>query len=148
MEKAPERIFKEGEFVHVVDYGSTEHGTQAFGVDARILSVEEEELAFVARLYGNTYHIYSFKDYGRLIFDHRSEAIDAANSLPKPQSIMYVLINNKIYRRKVAGIVGFHENFVDDYDLYIRFGKEKFVSIREIGHSIFFTREDARKHKN
>ena len=146
MEKAPERIFKKGEYVYVVDYWGTEHGTQAFEEEAKILYVEEEKQTFTALLYGDSYNTYSFKDYGRLIFDSRSEAIKAANSLPKPQSIVYVLINNKIYQRKVAGIKGFHENGM--FDLYIRFGKEKFVSIREMGHSIFFTKEDALKHKN
>ena len=86
MEKAPERIFKKGEYVYVVDYGSTEHGTQAFGVDARILFVEEKDQTFRARLYGFTRHTYSFKDYGRLIFDSRSEAIKAANDFPPPRA--------------------------------------------------------------
>ena len=146
MENVPERIFKKGEYVYVVDYWGTSIGMQAFEEEAKILYVEEKKQTFTALLYGDTYNTYSFKDYGRLIFNSRSEAIKVANSLPKPQSIVYVLINNKIYQRKVKGIIGFHESGV--FDLYIHFGKKQFESIREIGHSIFFTKEDALKHKN
>lgn len=145
MKNALKRNFKKGQCVYVVDYWCTSNGTQAFEARAEILEVDEKKLTFFAVLYGDTYKTYSFKDYGRLIFDTSNEAIGAANKLPKPKTIVYQIIGNKVYKKLALGIDG---QYMDGtYDLVVRLNKGKDVSIKEIGHSLFFNESDARENK-
>ena len=77
MENSLKRNFKVGECVYVVDYWGTDNGTQAFEAQANILKVDVTAETFTAELYGESYLKYSFKDYGRLIFDTSAKAIEA-----------------------------------------------------------------------
>ena len=89
MTNASKRSFKEGERVYVVDQLGTSNGTQAFEAQAEILKVDVKAKTFTAVLYGDIYQKYSFKDYGRLIFDTSAGATEAANNLPKPKTKVY-----------------------------------------------------------
>lgn len=143
MKNALKRSFKKGELVHVVDYWGTPNGSQAFATEAKILTVNEKDKIFTAVLYGDTYQAYSFKDYGRLIFDTRKEAEEAADKLPKPKTIVYRVINKKVYKRLVTGIGGQYND--GGYDLVIELEKGKDVSTKEIGKSLFLNESDARE---
>ena len=142
MENALERSFRVGEIVYVVDYWGTNNGTQAFETKARILKVDVTAKVFTALLYGDTCNKYSFKDYGRLIFDTYVEAVEIANNLPKPKTIVYQIIGKRVYRKIVEGIRGEYTDGV--YDLVICLNKGKNVSTNEIGHSLFINESDAR----
>ena len=104
MANAFKRSFQVGERVYVVDYWGTNNGTQAFEAQAEILKVDVTAETFTAVLYGDTYQEYSFKDYGRLIFDTSAEAVEAANNLPKPKTIVYQIIGKRVYKKIVEGI--------------------------------------------
>lgn len=94
------RTFKVNQTVYVVDYWGTDNGTQAFEARAVIIEVDENNMTFGAILYGDTYQRYRFKDYGRLIFDTKEEAVIAANKLPKPGSFIYQRIGKKTYKKR------------------------------------------------
>ena len=143
MANALKRSFEPGESVYVVDYWGINDGTQAFEARAEILKVDEKTKTFTAVLYGDTYQTYSFKDYGRLIFDTSAEATEAANNLPKPKTIVYQIIGKRVYKKHVEGIGGRYTD--ETYDLVIRLNKGKDVSTKEIGHSLFINELDARK---
>ena len=145
MTNALKRDFKKGQCVYVVDYWGTSNGTQAFEARAEIWKVYEKKQTFLAVLYGDTYQIYSFKDYGRLVFDTSNETIEAANKLPKPQTTVYQIIGNKVYKKLALGIDG---QYMDGtYDLVVRLNKGKDVSTKEIGKSLFLNESDARENK-
>ena len=144
MPNASKRTFKPGEIVYVVDYWGTSNGVQAFEAIAEILQVNEKAQTFSAILYGDTYHTYSFKDFGRLIFDTSVEASKAANVLPKPQTIIYQRIGKRIYRKLVEGIGSQYTNCT--YDLVIHLNRGKSISTKEMGHTLFLTESDARKN--
>ena len=145
MANALKRSFRQGECVYVVDYWGTNDGIQAYAESAEILKVDEEAETFVAVLYGDTYQKYSFKDYGRLIFDTSDEAIEATDNLPKPNTTVYQIIGKRVYKKLVQGVDG---QYIDGvYDLVIRLDKGKDVSTKEIGHSLFISELDARKSK-
>ena len=145
MTNALERSFKEGERVYVVDYWGAGNGTQAFKAQAEILKVDVKAKTFTAVLYGDTYQKYSFKDYGRLIFDTSAEAVKAADNLPKPETTVYQIIGKRVYNKLVKGIGGQYTD--GTYNLVIRLNKGKDVSTKEIGHSLFFSESDARSKK-
>ena len=137
------RDFKVNQTVYLVDYWGTDNGSQAFEAQAEILHVDEKNKTFNAVLYGDTYQRYSFDDYGRLIFDTAKEANEAADKLPKPNSVVYQKIGKRVYKKTVSGISG---HYVDNvYDLKIRFDKGKDVSTKEIGISIFLNEAEARQ---
>ena len=119
---------------------------QAFKTWAKIFEIDESKQVFSAFLYDDTYKVYSFKDYGRLIFDTSNEAEEAAERLPKPQTIVFQVIGKKVYKKIVIGI---DEQYTDGvYDLVVCLNKGKDVSTKEIGHSLFINESDARKqHK-
>lgn len=145
MTNALKRDFKKGQCVYVVDYWGTSDGTQAFEARAEILEVDEKKQIFLAVLYGDTYKTYSFKDYGRLIFDTSNESINAANKLPKPKTTVYQIIGKRIYKKIVLGI---YEQYMDGkFDLVVRLNRGKDVSTKEIGHTLFLDESDARKNK-
>ena len=83
---------------------------------------------------------------GTLIFTGRvaevEEAAKAADKLPKPKSIMYHKVGEKIHKRTVVGIDGNHDTGV--YDLLIFFDVYH-ASTKEIGKTVFFNEEDARQ---
>lgn len=135
--------FKVNQIIYLVDHWGSKNGVQAFETCAKILHVDMENKTFTAVLYGDTYQKYSFEDYGRLIFDTDKEATEAANNLPKPQSVVYQKIGKKIYKKTVLGIDGYYVDGV--YDLKICLNKGKDVSIKEIGISIFLNESDARQ---
>ena len=115
MKNALERNFKEGQYVYVVHYWYTNNGMQAFKTWAKIFEIDESKQVFSAFLYDDTYKVYSFKDYGRLIFDTSNEAEEAAERLPKPQTIVFQVIGKKVYKKIVIGI---DEQYTDGvYDL-------------------------------
>ena len=142
MTEKGKRDFKVKQTVYVVDCWGAKNGMQAFEANAKILYVDEKKRNFNAVLYGDTYQRYSFEDYGRLIFDTKEEAKEAADKLPKPKSVVYQKIDEKTYKRTVCGIYGHYVGNV--YDLVIRFEDGKEVSTKEIGISIFLT-ESAEK---
>lgn len=143
MANAFKRSFQVGERVYVVDYWGTNNGTQAFEAQAEILKVDVTAETFTAVLYGDTYQEYSFKDYGRLIFDTSAEAVEAANNLPKPKTIVYQIIGKRVYKKIVEGIGGQYND--GTYDLVVHLNKGKDVSTKELGHSLFINESDARK---
>lgn len=151
MANALKRIFERGEWVYVVDYRGTNNGTQAFDAVAEILRVDKENETFNAVLYGNTFKVYSFKDYGRLIFDTRNEAIETADKLPKPKTTVYQIIGKRVCKRLVDGIGGNYTNetfeVVVPFDLMIHLNKGKAVSTKEIGHTLFLNKTDAKTSK-
>lgn len=139
MSKECKRDFKVHQIVYLVDYW----GSQASKAQAEILQVDEKNKTFDAVLYGDTYQRYSFKDYGRLIFDTAEEAVEASSKLPKPKSVVYQKIGKRVYKKTVCGISG---QYVDNvYDLIILLNKGKNISIKEIGISIFLNESDARQ---
>lgn len=137
--------FQVGKQIYVVDYWGTKYGTQAIDAKAKIFEVDVTNKTITAVLYGDTYQVYSFKDYGRLIFDTKKEAIKAANNMPKPKSILYQIIGKRIYKKTVEGIYSHYTDGV--YDLVIRFYKGKDISSKEIDHSLFISEIDARNAK-
>ena len=143
MANALKRTFQVGEHVYVVDYWGTNDGTQAFKAQAEILKVDVTAETFTAVLYGDTYQKYSFKDYGRLIFDTSAEAVEAANNLPKPKTTVYQIIGKRVYKKVVEGVGGKYND--GTYDLVLCLNKGKDVSTKEIGHSLFINESDARK---
>ncbi len=143
MANALKRSFKQGERVYVVDYWNLYSG--AFEVVAEILSVNNEDKTFRAVLYGKKYVKYSFNDYGRLIFDTKNEAVEAADKLPKSQSTVYQIIGKRVYKKLVYNI---HAKYIDGtYDLVVRLNKGKVVSTKEIGHTLFLSETEARSKK-
>ena len=138
-----ERVFEKGDCAYVVDYWGTNDGTQAFEAQAIILNVNLENKTFSAVLYGDTYQKYSFKDFGRIIFDTYEEACEAANKLPVPKSTVFQVIGNRVYKKTVKGIDGCYTDGV--FDLVVCFNKGKDVSTREIGISLFMNESDARR---
>lgn len=146
MNNVLKRNFEEGQHIYVVDYWGTNEGTQAFEAGATILKVDEKKQIFLAILYGDTYQTYSFMDYGRLIFDTQNEAVEAADKLPKPKSIVYQLIGKRVYKKLALGIGGQHMD--GTYDLVVHLNKGKDISTKEIGQSLFLSESDARKNKN
>lgn len=145
MTNALKRDFKEGQCVYVVDYWGTINGMQGFVTRAEILEVDEKKQTFVAVLYTDTYQTYNFKDYGRLFFGTSNEAIGAVDKLPKPQTAVYQIVGNKVYKKLALGIGG---QFIDGtFDLVVRLNKGKDVSTKEIGNSLFLNEFDARRNK-
>lgn len=106
------------------------------------MSVNEEKQTFYAELYGDTYKVYSFADYGRIIFDTSIEANEAASKLPKPGDIVYQRKGDRVYKKKVDSIDGEYIN--DVYDLRICFEKGKSVSTKEMEVTIFFDEATAK----
>lgn len=149
MVDALKRTFENGECVYVVNYRDTDNGPQAFDAEAKILRVIKENETFRAVLCGNTFKVYSFKDYGRLIFDTRDEAIEAVDKLPKPKTRVYQRIGKRIRRRLVEGIGGNYANekfeMVVPFDLVVHLNKGEAVSTKEIGHTLFLSKADAIK---
>lgn len=145
MKNACKRNFKEGQIVYLIDCWGTNIGMQAFAEKAEILSVDEKNQRFVALLYGDTYQKYSFKDYGRLIFDKREEASEAADKLPKPTSFVYRVKDKKICKENVFGI---YNEYIDGVtDLVIRLEGGENVPIENIGSEIFLKESDASRNK-
>lgn len=142
---ANERKFKAGQVIYVVDYWGTDKGTQAFEAYAEIVYVNEDKEAFDAVLYGDTYQTYSFKDYGRLFFDKKEEALIAASKLPKPTSIIYQVIGKRVYKKEVLGIR--IEDIHNTADLVLCLNRGKDISIKEIGVSLFLNESEARANK-
>jgi len=139
------RDFEVNQTVYLVDYWGTRDGTQAFEAKAEILKVDEQNKNFSAILYGDTLQRYSFEDYGRLIFDTVEEAVEAADKLPKPKSVVYQKIGKRVYKKTVLGIYG---RYVDGvYDLMIDLNRGKNVSTKELGISIFLNESEARHIK-
>lgn len=141
MKGALNRDFKKGEVVYVVDYWGAELGMQSFEAAAEILSVNKSDETFTAVLYGDTYQTYSFNDYGRLIFDSPTEAVAAADQMPKPGDTVFHLIGERVYTRTVRGIEGYYSNGV--YDLLVIPMHGRFIPAKEIGHTLFKNRADA-----
>ncbi len=100
--------------------------------------VDKKTKTFTAVLYDDTYQ----KDYGRLIFDTAEDAINAANKLPKPNTIIYQKIGKKIYKKTVLGIDGKYVGGV--YDLRICLNSGEDISTKELRSSIFFNESDAK----
>ena len=138
-----ERSFQVGECVYVVDWLDTSNGMEAIKARAEIQDVDTKAKTFIATLADDTYIRYSFKDYGRLIFDKSEEAAVAANNLPKPKTIIFQRIGKRVYKKMVKGIGSQYNDGI--YDLIILLNKWQGVSTKEIGHSLFMNESDARK---
>lgn len=141
MQNASNRKFKCGETVYVVDYW----GGEAFKAEAEIIKVYPEESTFTAVLYGDTYQEYSFKDYGRLIFDTEQEAVKEAEKFPEPGSTVYQVVGNRIDKKVACWIEGAYTTS-DVYDLVIQLDKEGTISSKELGHTLFVSEAEARKN--
>ena len=135
--------FKVGKYVYVVDWWGTSDGMQAITVRAKILDIDVNAGTFFALLYGDTYVKYSFKDYGRLIFDTQKEAVIATNKLPKPKTTIFQRIGKRVYKKVVKGIGSRYNDGI--YDLIILLNRGQDISTKEIGHSLFLNESDARK---
>ena len=144
MNNALKRNFEKGQYVYVIDYWGTINGTQAFETQAKIWNVNNKEKTFTAVLYGDTFQTYSFSDYKRLIFDTSNEAANATKQFSKPQTIVYHVIGNRVYKKVVHEIYGKNNG---TYDLFIRLNKGNDISSKEINHSLFLTEKDARNNK-
>lgn len=138
-----ERTFETNEVVYVVDHWGTDIGQMAFSARAEIIRVDESKKIFLAVLYGDTYEEYSFKDYGRLIFDTKDEADEAANKFPSPHSVIYQKDGKNVSKKTVVGISGHSVNHITD--LFIQFDDETEVSSKELGVSIFTKESDVRQ---
>lgn len=114
---------------------------QAFQIQAKILKVDSNLEIFTAVLNENLCEIYNSKDYGRLIFDTSEEAEKAARRLPKPGKTIYQIIGKKVYKKTVTGIKS--QYLEGTLDLVICLNRGKDVPIKEIGNSVFFSREDS-----
>lgn len=151
MANALKRSFVRGERVYVVNYWGTNNGSQAFDAEAEVLKVDQKNETFRAVLHGDTFKVYSFKDYGRLIFDTKNEAIEAADKLPKPKTTMYQVIGKRVHKKIVNGIGGNYTNETFEmtvpFDLVVHLNKGKAVSTKEIGATLFFNKEDAKSKK-
>ena len=137
------REFKVGQYISVVDCCNTNIGTKAIEVSAYIFAVDEAKQTFNAGQYVGPYHTYSFKDYGRLIFDNLYDASNAAEMLPKPQTNIYHVIGKRVYKKLVLGIIGQYTD--GTYDLVIRLNKGKNISTKEMSRSLFINESDARR---
>lgn len=137
------RRFLPGTYVHVVDYWGTDDGTRAFEAAAKIVDVDEKNETILMVLYGDSYQRYSFKDYGRIVFDTREEAIKVALGLPNPGMTIYQVIANRVYKKRVEGIGG--RSTEGTYDLIVHLNKGESVSIKEIGQTLFYYESDARE---
>ena len=137
-----ERSFQVGKYVYVVDWWGTSDGMQAITVRAKILDIDVNAGTFFALLYGDTYVNYSFKDYGRLIFDTQKEAVIATNKLPKPKATIFQRIGKSVNEEIVKGIGSQYCEGV--YDLIICLSDGQNVSTKELGHSLFMNESDAR----
>ena len=138
MSKTLNREFKEGEIVYVVDRWGTNNGTQAFATTAKILKVRENY--FLAVVYGDIYQKYSFKDYGRLIFNTKSEAEKAAGKIPKPGSIVWVIDKPGSISKIIVKNIG-EDSFSDTFDLTIELEDGKSISTDKIGTQVFLNEE-------
>ena len=143
MAKALKRSFKRGESVYIVDYWGTKNGSQAFETIADVFNVDKENETFDAVLYGDTYQTYSFKDYGRLVFDTEDEATAAADRLPKPKTTVFQVIGKRVYKKMVEGVTGQYTD--GTYDLIVCLNKGKAVSTKELGRSLFINESEARQ---
>ena len=139
------RNFKVEDKVYVVDYWGTSKGAAAFSVGAEIISVNEGKQTFCAVLYGDTYQVYSFADYGRLIFDTSIQANEAASKLPKPGDVVYQRKGERVYKEQVDSIGGGYVNEV--YDLKVCFKSGRNVSTKKMGITVFFEEAEARNKK-
>lgn len=140
---ADERSFQVGKHVYVVDWWGTSDGMKANAVRAEILDIDIIAETFTAVLYGDTYIRYSYKDYGRLIFDTQKEADEAANKLPKPKTTIFQKIGKRVYKKVVKGIRSQYTDGI--YDLIILLNKGQGISTKELGHSLFLNESDARE---
>lgn len=143
MSKKVNRNFKVGDEIYVVDHWGTSKGSAAFEAYAQIIQVNQEKQNFLAVLYGDTYQTYSFKDYGRLIFDTKRKASQIAYFLPKPTSIVWQIIGNRVYKKTVLGISSRYINGATDLVIKLNRGKE--VSTKEMDSTIFMNEQDARR---
>ena len=140
MKDSIERCLEENQPIYVVDYQGIGKRTEAIGTRAYIVTYDKDKRIFKAILYGEDFVTYSIEDEGRIFFYTLKEAVNAAENLPKPQTIMYQKIDNNIYKKEVVGIRGHFEGV---YDLVICFNRGECVSIKEIGHTLFFKKADA-----
>lgn len=139
------RIFKKGQVLYVVDCWGTSFGMQAFEACAKVIDVDEEAESFDVVLYGDTYQRYNFKDYGRLIFDSKLRAAEVADKLPKPNSIVYQRIGNRVFKKTVDGV---QNEYINGFtDLVIHLNKGKSVPIGKIGIEIFLDESSAREKR-
>ncbi len=140
------RIFKKGQELYVVDCWGSSCGMQAFETYAEIIDIDEEAEGFDLVLYGDTYQRYNVKDYGRLIFDSKSRAAEVADKLPKPTSIVYQRIGNRVFKKTVVGV---RNEYINGFtDLVICLNKGKSVPIGKIGIEIFLDESSAREKRN
>ena len=143
MKESLKRILEKDRVVYVIDHWGYTKGSKAIVTSATILDVDYKHKILVALLYGDTYNRYKFEDYGRLIFNTETEANTFASKIPDPGSIVYQIIGTKVYSKSVRNISskskeGFH-------DLVIEFDRGSCVSTKELGHTIFAKRDEARE---
>lgn len=145
MKDVLKRKLKKGNLIYVVDYREINESEEAYVTRAYIFEVDEESETLGVVLYGKTYQIYSFEDYGRLFFDTPEEAAKAANSIPKPGAIVVQITKKKVYKKVVIAIYGRYTDGV--YDLVICLNRGKAVSTKELGKTLFLNELDAKNKK-
>ncbi|MBP3255668.1 MAG: hypothetical protein J6M60_04175 [Clostridia bacterium] len=143
MKESLKRILEKDKVVYVIDYWGYTKGSKAIVTSATILDVDYKHKILVALLYGDTYNRYKFEDYGRLIFNTETEANTFASKIPDPGSIIFQIIGTKVYSKSVRNIRG--KNDEGCHDLVIEFDRGSCISTKELGHTIFSKREEARK---
>ena len=143
MKESLKRILEKDREVYVIDHWGYIKGAKAIVTRATILEVDYKNKNLVALLYGDTYNRYKFEDYGRLIFNTEQEANTFANKIPDPGSIIFQIIGRKVYSKAIRNILGKNEEGF--YDLIIEFDRGSCISTKELGHTIFSRREEARK---
>lgn len=132
------RQFNKGEKVYLVDCLGTSSGPQAFANIATVFVVEETSL--ILKLEGRTYQKYSMNDYGRLIFDVRTEAEAAARKLPKPNSIIYRKNKDNTTSKLVVRGIWYKVNDKGIVKLVIKLEKGEDIFIDRIGVDIFLSK--------
>ncbi len=138
MATTQKRNFSKGDRVYLVDCWGTSSGPRAFANLATVEIVEETSL--ILKIEGRTYQQYSIYDYGRLIFDTRTEAETAASQLPKPKSIIYRKNkNNTTSKLVVRGI--WYKVMYGIVKLVIKLENGEDVCIDRIGGDIFLSKQ-------
>ena len=143
MTESANRKLEKNEYVYVLDSKGYSYDEGAFCKAAYVVRVDNKHKNYTVLVYEDKHETYSFNDYGLLIFRSQIEAEKAARALPKPGEIVYQIIGNKIYKRQINCL--FSDNSRETIDLILSFTRGKDVSFREIGKSIFFSKEEAEK---
>lgn len=111
---------------------------ELLGVD---YECKELDFVFWDDIIGN---FYSFEDYHHLIFESEDTATKISKLLPQSGTILYQVIDKKIYKVVVIDIEDIYNN-ESVYTLGIRLNNGALVPVREMNKSLFFSKSRAKK---